>query len=425
MEEIFDLILIGLGPGGLRAANIALKNGLKVLAFEKETLGGCCLNKGCVPTKAILHASELFNEINSCKNSGIKIEGEITPDIKAIIENKNTILKKLSKAAEDGLVKKGLVIKKEEGKIDFENLEVNGFKAKNIILATGSIPFELPNLPFNHKDVLSSDDILNMESLPKSIAIIGSGAIGVEWARIFSNFNVQTTLIEKAENILPLMDTDIQKRMTRILKQKKVKVLTGKTALKYENKKLLLDDNTEIEAEIVLVAVGRKRIIPNGIQINKDLTTNHKNVYATGDMAATKMLAHTASMQANYVMNKILNKTAKLTPDNEIPSVVYGTPEIASIGVNEQEAPEGCKIYNLPISFLAKSWCDNKIDGFIKIITKDNLIIGAHIVSSEASSLITQIQIMMKTNFKISDINDIVFAHPTYSEGILEAIENG
>lgn len=427
MEEIFDLIIVGLGPAGIRAANIAIKNGLSVLAFEKENVGGCCLNKGCVPTKSFLHTSgAYFEALNSNKN-GVFIDGEIKPDILKMVEIKNSIIAKLSKAAENELNKKGVKIIKEEAKVDFENLEANGYKAKNIIIATGSIPFELCDFRFNQKDILSSDDILNLEELPKNIAIIGTGAIGVEWARIFSNLGVNVSVIEKAPNILPLMDVDIQKRITRIFKQKKIKIYTGKTATFYKEGKLTLDDNTEIDADILLVAVGRKRIIPDGLKINSDLTTNYKNVYATGDISATKQLAHTATMQADFVMNKILGKKAKLTDDNLIPSVIYGTPEAASIGINEQDIEnlDDYKIYNLPISFLAKSWCDNQIDGFIKIITKDDLIKGAHIVSNEASSLISQIQIMMLANYKVSNIKDIVFAHPTYSEGIMEAILNG
>ena len=177
----------------------------------------------------------------------------------------------------------------------------------------------------------------------------------------------------------------------------------------------------------MLVAVGRKRIIPDYLKINSDLTTNYKNVYATGDISSTKQLAHTATMQADFVMNKILGKEAKLIENELIPSVIYGTPEAASIGINEQDIEnlDEYKICNLPVSFLAKSWCDNQIDGFIKIITKDDLIKGAHIVSNEASSLISQIQIMMITNYKVSNIKDIVFAHPTYSEVIMEAILNG
>lgn len=427
MEEIFDLIIVGLGPAGIKAANIAAKNGLTTLAFEKENVGGCCLNKGCVPTKSFLYTSNAYFEaLNSIKN-GVNINGTIEADILKMVEIKNSIISKLSKGAENELIKKGVKIIKEEAKVDFENLEVNGYKAKNIIIATGSIPFELCDFKFNKKDILSSDDILNLEKLPKNIAIIGTGAIGVEWARIFSNLGVNVSVIEKAPTILPLMDVDIQKRITRIFKQKKIKIYTGKTATLYKEGKLILDDNSEIDADILLVAVGRKRIIPNGLKINSDLTTNYKNVYATGDISATKQLAHTASMQADYVMNKILKKEAKLIENDLIPSVIYGTPEAASIGVNEQdiENSDEYKIYNLPISFLAKSWCDNQIDGFIKIITKDDLIKGAHIVSNEASSLISQIQIMMITNYKVSNIKDIVFAHPTYSEGIMEAILNG
>ena len=427
-ELLYDLIVVGLGPGGLRAVNIALENNMSVLAFEKEAVGGCCLNKGCIPTKAILHSSEVYKEFKNSNKLGLEVEGEIKADIQKIIDRKNKIVSSFNSAAAKELTKKGAEIIFKKAEIDFENLVVNKkYKAKNIIIATGSMPFELPNLPFDGDKILSSDDVLNMNELPNSIAIIGSGAIGIEWARIFSNLGVQTTIIEKAPNLLPLMDTSIQKRMDRMFKIQRVKTYTNKTAIKFENNKLILDDNTEIEIEKILVAVGRKRVIPNGLTINKDLTTNYKNVYAIGDIIATKMLAHTASMQADFVMNKILNKKTELTEDEMIPSVIYGNPEIASIGINEQDIEniEEYKIYNLPITFLPKSWCDNQTEGFIKIITKDNLIKGAHIVSSEASSLITQIQIMMKTNYKVSEIKDIVFAHPTYSEGIYETIING
>ena len=425
MENIYDLIIVGLGPAGIKAAQNAIKNGLKTLAFEENCTGGTCLNKGCVPTKAIMHSSEIFNEIKNCDKSGIKVESEISLDFAQIIQNKNSIVQKLNKASENALIKAGLEIINEHAVIDFENLKVNGIKAHNIIVATGSIPYELPFMPFNGVDVLSSDDILNLERLPKSIGIIGSGAIGVEWARILSNFNVEVTLIEKAPSLLPLMDIDIQKRITRILKMKKVKIITGLGAKSFGDGILTLEDDSKIEVEKILVAIGRKKLLPEGLIVNPDLTTNYKNVYAAGDLTGVKMLAHTASAQSKTVIDKISGKNSITPNELEIPSVIYGSPEIASIGVNEQDMPEGSKIYNLPISYLAKSWCDNNIDGFIKIITKDDFITGAHIVSNEASSLITQIQIMMKTNFKVQNIEDIIFAHPTYSEGIYEAILNG
>lgn len=427
MEEIFDLIVVGLGPGGLKAVNRGLEENLKIAAFEKKEAGGCCLNEGCIPTKAIMHSSEIFYELKNCAKAGITFEGKIEPDIKAIIGRKDKIVQSFSKAVEKELIKKGVKIFKENAVIDFEKLEVNGIKGKNIIIATGSIPFELPDFPFDGEKILSSNDVLKLETLPKSIAIIGSGAIGIEWARIFSNLGVETTVIEKAPNLLPLMDLNIQKRIERIFKINKIKFHTNRTAVSYKEGKLLLDDNKEIEAEKILVAVGRKKNLQEGLIINKDLTTNYKNVYAIGDIAAAKMLAHTASMQADYIINKILNKNTEIVPDSDIPSVVYGTPEIASIGINEQEIKniEEYKIYETPVSMLPKSWCDNKTEGFIKIITRNNLIEGAHIVSNEASSLITQIQIMMKAGLKISEIKEIVFAHPTYSEGIAETLSNG
>ena len=423
--ESYDLIIVGLGPGGMRAANCALKNNLKVLAFEENVIGGCCLNKGCVPTKAIIHASQIYNEIQNASKFGVIFDEKPKLDFKTVFQNKNTVISKLAHASEVELAKKGLTIIKEHAEIDYENISVNGYKAKNIIVATGSIPYELKNLPFDGENILSSDDILNLEELPKSITIIGTGAIGVEWARIFSNFGVEVSVVEKAENILPLMDVDIQKRMTRIFKQKRIKIYTNTSAVSFENGILKLDNGVEIQSEKTLVAVGRKRCVPDGLICNSDLTTNYKNVYVAGDVVSSKMLAHTASAQCSVIINKILDKEYSLPKNEEIPSVIYGSPEVASIGLNEQDAPYGSKIYNLPVSYLAKSWCDNNIDGFIKIITKDDLIIGAHVVSNEASSLITSIQIMMKKDVKVTDIEEFIFAHPTYSEGIQEAILNG
>ena len=425
MGEIYDLIIVGLGPAGVKAASEALENGLKVLAFEKNQIGGTCLNKGCIPTKAILHSAEIFNEIKNCEKNGIKLSGNLEIDYKKIIENKNLIVQKLSKAACSELVKKGLEIIYEEAEINFETLCVNGRYGKNIICATGSKPYELPFLPFDGKDVLSSDDILNLEYLPNSIVIIGSGAIGIEWARILSDFNTDVTIVEKAENLLPLMDIDIQKRITRIFKQKRIKIYTGCGAKSFKQGVLTLDDGTTINTEKVLVATGRQKLLDERLKVNSDFTTNYKNVYATGDLACGKMLAHGASYQAHIVIGKILGKNIASYEDEKIPSVVYGTPEIASVGINEQDAPQNCKIYNLPISYLPKSWCDNKIDGFIKIISQNGVIKGAHIVSPEASSLIGQIQILMNKEVSIDEIKDMVFAHPTYSEGILEAVLNG
>ncbi len=426
--ENYDLIVIGLGPAGLRAVKRGLSAGLSVLAFEKETVGGTCLNKGCVPTKSILHSSDLYNKIKNSNKFGINIDENIIVDFKKVMENKNSIVQKLSKAIYSELIGSNLNIIKENARIDFEKRVVNDkYYGENIIIATGSSPYELKNLPFNHKNIFSSDDILNLEELPKSIAIIGSGAIGIEWARIFSNFGVETSIVEKAESLLPLFDIDIQKRVNRILKMKKVKIYTSKTAISYKEGKLILDDNTKIEADKVLVAVGRKRNLIEGLEINPDLTTNYKNIYVSGDISSSKMLAHCASMQADYVMDKITNTKSELTPEFLIPSIIYGTPEIASIGIREDDIENTgeYKIHNILISYLAKSWCDGETDGFIKIITKDNLIKGAHIVSSEASSVLSQIQILMNKKVTTDEIKKMVFAHPTYSEGVYEAIANG
>jgi len=451
MEKVFDIGIIGLGPAGHKAALEALRAGFSVIAFEKSKPGGTCLNLGCVPTKAILHSSEIFAGLRSLTKEGLEPcieacfqgikEAEIC-NIKGIYERKNKITEKFCSAIKKDLTAKGLALVEFEAKIKEED---DGFKiisdgrtynARNIIIATGSAPFELPSLKFDHKNILNSDDVLNLDKCPKSVVIVGSGAIGIEWARIFSNLGCKTAIVEKAENLLPESDRDVSKRILRMFKMAKIQAYTGDEVIKFEDGIAHLKSGKELECEKILVAVGRRRIFPEiefkdkdcKLSVNADGTTNFGQIYAIGDAIAKKMLAHTANAQAVRVIEKIKTRKCAGLSDLEIPSVVYGEPEIASIGLREQDLPDDYinnsdyKIYNLPLTFLAKAWCDGAIDGFIKIITKCDKIIGAHIISKEASALVTQIQIAMKAGMSLKDLQEVIFAHPTYSEGISEAL---
>lgn len=414
----YDLGIIGFGPGGQKAALLAKKAGLSVIIFEKNRPGGTCLNLGCIPTKSILHDSQ-------------------TKDFKYAVERQKKIKEKLNSAIEHDFKNKGIEIVYGEAKIVCKNnkpeIECDNkiYETENVIISTGSKPYELPDLKFDNNFIISSDDIFKMQTLPKSIAIIGSGAIGVEWARIFNNFGVEVRIIELASHLLPNMDIDISKRLERIFRMKKIKFYPETKVEKVSSNKIKLSNGEEFETEKILVAVGRKKVMPEikGVEefeIRDDFTTSIPNVFAIGDITNNPMLAHCASYEANIVINKIFKSKELKLNKNEIPSVVYGTPEIASIGLREQDINPGeYKILNLPISFLPKSWCDDNIDGFIKLITKDNFVCGAHIISNEASALIVQIAIIMKGKLTLDKIKEIIFPHPTYSEGILEAIENG
>ena len=413
MTQQFDLGIIGGGPAGYTAAFQARSKGLSVVLFEKDKVGGVCLNRGCIPTKAILHSAELYEEMKSATELGITAEN-LSFDYSKVVERKDKIVEKLRKSLELSLKNSGVVVVNAEAKIPshtmkngenqvFANEEI--YECKKIITATGSKPRDFDGLRFDHKFILSSDDILNLKTLPKSIVIIGSGAIGIEWARILSAFDVEVTVVEMADHLLPLADIEVSKRVERIFKSKKIKFYTSNGVEKIENQNVTLKSGETLTPELVLLATGRT---PQPIE-NCDI--------CIGDACGKIQLAHFAIKQA---VAEIANIEFN---ENFVPAVVYGCPEIAWIGKREQDLEEGnYKKSNILISALGKSHCDNCSDGFIKLLSQEGKIVGAHIVSKEAASLIQEITIAMQNNIAIDDLKKVCFAHPTYSEGIFECL---
>lgn len=413
MTQQFDLGIIGGGPAGYTAAFQARSKGLSVVLFEKDKVGGVCLNRGCIPTKAILHSAELYEEMKSATELGITAEN-LSFDYSKVVERKDKIVEKLRKSLELSLKNSGVVVVNAEAKIPshtmkngenqvFANEEI--YECKKIITATGSKPRDFDGLRFDHKFILSSDDILNLKTLPKSIVIIGSGAIGIEWARILSAFDVEVTVVEMADHLLPLADIEVSKRVERIFKSKKIKFYTSNGVEKIENQNVTLKSGETLTPELVLLATGRT---PQPIE-NCDI--------CIGDACGKIQLAHFAIKQA---VAEIANIEFN---ENLVPSVVYGCPEIAWIGKREQDLEEGnYNKSNILISALGKSHCDNCSDGFIKLLSQNGKIVGAHIVSKEAASLIQEITIAMQNNIAIDDLKKVCFAHPTYSEGIFECL---
>lgn len=413
MTQQFDLGIIGGGPAGYTAAFQARSKGLSVVLFEKDKVGGVCLNRGCIPTKAILHSAELYEEMKSATELGITAEN-LSFDYSKVVERKDQIVEKLRKSLELSLKNSGVVVVNAEAKIPSHTMKngenqvfANGeiYECKKIITATGSKPRDFDGLRFDHKFILSSDDILNLKTLPKSIVIIGSGAIGIEWARILSAFDVEVTIVEMADHLLPLADIEVSKRVERIFKSKKIKFYTSNGVEKIENQNVTLKSGETLTPELVLLATGRT---PQPIE-NCDI--------CIGDACGKIQLAHFAIKQA---VAEIANIEFN---ENLVPSVVYGCPEIAWIGKREQDLEEGnYKKSNILISALGKSHCDNCSDGFIKLLSQNGKIVGAHIVSKEAASLIQEITIAMQNNIAIDDLKKVCFAHPTYSEGIFECL---
>lgn len=419
MTQQFDLGIIGGGPAGYTAAFQARAKGLSVVMFEKDKVGGVCLNRGCIPTKAILHSAELYEEMKSAEILGITAEN-LSFDYSKVVEHKDKVVEKLRKSLELSLKNAGVVVVNAEAEVctlkpsirninapSIEQICANGetYECARVITATGSKPRDFEGLRFDHEFILSSDDILELKTLPKSIVIIGSGAIGIEWARILSAFDVEVTVVEMAEHLLPLADVEVSKRVERIFKSKKIKFYTSNGVEKVENRKVTLKSGEVLTPELVLLATGRT---PQPIE-NTEI--------CIGDACGKIQLAHFAIKQAIAEVSGIeFNESL-------VPSVVYGCPEIAWIGKREQDLEEGTyHKSNILISALGKSHCDNCSDGFIKILSQEGKIVGAHIVSKEASSLIQEIAIAMQNDLTIDDLKKVCFAHPTYSEGIFECL---
>lgn len=412
MEEFdFDLGIVGAGPGGYTAALHAAKNGKSVVLFEKDEIGGICLNKGCIPTKSILHSSEVYAQALNCADLGISV-GEVKLDYSKVQERKTQVIEKLRKGIELALKNAKVKVIKEEAKIknstQILTKDGNIFNCKEIICATGSSPRIIKGLEFDGEFILSSDDILNLQALPKSILIVGSGAIGLEWARIMSNFGVQTTIVEMAQHLLPIADIEVSKRVERIFKTKKIPFYLNSSIKKIENKEVTISNDEILHPEKILVATGR---IPN-------ITDNKiDGVKYIGDVTGQIQLAH-------FAIKEAIEETDSIPFRKDLtPSVIYGTPEIAWAGKREQDLEAGTfeKTTTL-ISSLGKSHCDNETEGFIKLLAQDKKIIGVHIVSKEASSMLQQILIAMQNDITTDKLKEVCFAHPTYSEGIFESL---
>lgn len=406
---MYDLGIVGGGPAGYTAALHGAAKGLKVVLFEKDCVGGTCLNRGCIPTKAILHSVEVYEKMKCADLLGLSAEN-ISFDFSKVVERKDKIVEKLRKGLELSLKNSKVEVVHSRAKIkSAHSIEAENkiYECDKIILAAGSKPREIKGMEFDGEFILSSDDVLNLKSLPESIVIVGSGAIGTEWARIFAAFGCEVTIVELADNLLPVADIEVSKRVERIFKSKKIKIYKSTGVEKIEDKKVFLTNGEILAPDAVLLAAGRIPCRDCDIE----------GIICIGDACGEIQLAHFASKQAIEVVDGIS------FDKNFVPSVVYGNPEIAWAGKREQDLEENTYQKSLLlISALGKSHCDNSTEGFIKILSRDDEILGVHIVSKEASAMIQQMVIAMQNKISVSRLKEICFAHPTYSEGIFESL---
>jgi dihydrolipoamide dehydrogenase len=452
-DNSFDVIVIGSGPGGYVAAIRGAQLGLKVACVEADKLGGVCNNIGCIPTKAMLESAKYAKKASSLKDFGVNV-GDVTLDIAIAAKRAQSVASQGNKGVAF-LFKKNKVTTIEgwgrlagNGKVEVEkDGKKTTYSAKHIVLATGSRPRSLPMLEIDGDRVWSSDQAVFAPEAPKSIAIIGAGAIGMEFADVFSAFGSQVTIIEALDQVLPLEDKDSAQVVERSYKKRGMTIYTsarvekadvGKKSVKLTFKDKAGKDQT-IEVDRVLVAVGRAPIIDDiglekagvktdrgFIQVNDRLETTAKGVYAIGDCARPPLLAHKASHEGIVLMEHIAGKGHGWVDYNNIPNVTYCHPEVASVGLTEQRAKEqglDYEVGSFPWSANGRARTAGETEGFVKIIRdkKYGEILGAHIVGPSASELIGEFVLGRHLESTVEELERAMHPHPTLSEAIAEA----
>ncbi|KQL44508.1 dihydrolipoamide dehydrogenase [Brevibacillus choshinensis] len=448
-----DVLVIGAGPGGYVAAIRAAQLGKTVAVVEKAELGGVCLNVGCIPSKAMIHAAHTYEHTQHTESMGITMEN-VKVDFAKVQEWKGGIVKQLTGGV--GSLFKGnkiqvipgeaLFVSENEVRV-FHGYDVNRYRFEHCIIATGSRPIELPAFPFA-KRVLSSTEALSLTELPKSIVVIGGGYIGIELGTVFAKFGTKVTILEGADQILPGFEPDMPRLVERKLKKLDVTIHTKALAQGMEETENgvivtaeVKGEQKQIEAEYILVTVGRRpntdelgvrdigmNLTDRGlIVVDKQGRTNIPNVYAIGDIVPGPALAHKASYEGKVAAEAIAGHPAEVDY-KAIPAVVFCDPEIASVGINEKEAKEKGIDYvvgRFPFAANGRALSVNAGEGYVKLIGEKgtNLVLGAQIVGVEASNIIAEIGLAIEMGATLEDIELTIHAHPTLGEVTMEAAE--
>ncbi|MDR3695867.1 dihydrolipoyl dehydrogenase [Mucilaginibacter sp.] len=449
----YDLIVIGSGPGGYVAAIRASQLGLKTAIVEKESLGGICLNWGCIPTKALLKSAEVFEYINHAADYGIKV-GSSEIDFESVIKRSRNVAEGMSKGVQFLMRKNKIDVimgfGKLKGKGAVEVTAASGEKkeytAKHIILATGGRSRELPNLKQDGKKVIGYRQAMVLPKKPASMLVVGSGAIGIEFAYFYNSIGTNVTVVEYLDNIVPLEDEEVSKQMARILKKQGINIMTSSNVESVDSSGELCKvqvktaTGTEIlEAEIVLSAVGISTNLEGigleeaGIKTDKGKVlvddyyrTNIEGVYAIGDIVKGQALAHVASAEGITCVEKIAGLNPEPINYNNIPGCTYCSPEIASVGYTEKGAKEAgyeIKVGKFPYSASGKASAAGAKDGFVKLIfdAKYGEFLGAHMVGHNVTELIAEVVTARKLEATGHEIIKSIHPHPTMSEAVMEA----
>lgn len=448
------LAIIGSGPGGYVAAIRAAQSGAQVTVIERDEVGGTCLNWGCIPTKALSASAEALRKARRLGEYGIEFSGELRPDIAKMMDRKGRVvsaqvkgIRSLFKYRSISLVEgRGRLLEPDKVQVQKRDGSTEIIEADKIIIATGSRPAIIPAFPFDGEFILSSNDALMLKEMPKSLIIIGAGAIGCEFATIFAEFGVDITIIELLNRAVSTEDHEISEILERELKKKKIKLMTGVRVEKVEKRSdglhVFLEGGKEFSAEKILVSIGRyfntedigleKLGIQKGergeIQVNDKMETNVKGVYAIGDVVGGLLLAHVASQEGIVAASNACG--GEMTMDyTVVPAAIFTSPEIASAGLREFQAEERglrVKTGHFPFRAIGKAHAIGEIAGIIKVVADADTekVIGVHIIGPHASDLVHEGALAIRAGLTVREVGEMIHAHPTLSEGLREAMED-
>ena len=456
MNKVYDLIVIGGGPGGYVCAIRAAQLGLRVACVESRgTLGGTCLNVGCIPSKSLLNLSENYKKVkNNFSQQGIEV-GEVKLNIKKMMSNKNKSVQILTKGIEflfkknkvDYLKGKGVIFSPSDV-IVYNDGKKLSYKTKNIVIATGSSPMSLPGIDIDEKNIISSTGALSFSSVPKSMVVIGGGYIGLEMGSVWSRLGTEVTVIENLDFITPGMDREISNEFKKILIKQGIKFKLNCKVLSVINKDNKVevqfeDNNNKTKENIIvdkaLISVGRKPFTEGlnlskigvkkdskgKIKVDKKLQTNIKNIYAIGDVIDGPMLAHKAEEEGIAVAEILAGQSGHVNYD-VIPGVIYTSPEVAYVGKTEETLKKNnidFKVGKFPFMANSRAKVNNETEGFVKILadTKTDRVLGVHIIGPHCGDMIAEMALAMEFGASSEDIARTCHAHPTHTEAIKEA----
>tara|TARA_Y100001978_G_scaffold81405_1_gene72912 strand:- start:160 stop:1542 length:1383 start_codon:yes stop_codon:yes gene_type:complete len=446
----FDIVVIGGGPGGYVAAIRASQLGKRVAIVEKEQLGGICLNWGCIPTKALLKNADVLNLIKKASSFGINID-KYTVNWSKVIKRSRNISERLSKGIEFLMKKNKITVL--NGLASFINdksilvrnkNETKTIEADFFIISTGARAKDFPSIKIDKKHVLSYKEAMILDEIPKSMTIIGAGAIGVEFAHIYNTFGTDVTIVESLSNILPVEDEEISVELEKQYNKKNISVLTSTKVTSINISKnmmvdTILDNGKIVTSEKVLIAVGVKPNIEdlnleicnikldNGwIKVNENMQTNVANIYAVGDVAGPPWLAHVASKEGINAVEHLASLNPLPIDYKNVPGCTYCEPEVASVGYTEKEAQKlgyNVRIGKFPFRALGKSLATGNHEGFVKMVYDDKYgeLLGCHIIGNEATNLISEAAIARNLETTYKEVLNTIHPHPTLSEAIMEA----